>query len=82
MSRYRVENEPYAGMLRRMLGAFAKRVAATDPNDLRHFADLERHVAEARATAVAGLREQGYSWAEIGRGLKVTKQEAQRRYGK
>jgi hypothetical protein len=82
MSRYRVENEPYAGMLRRMLTAFGKRVGDTDPNDLRHFTDLERQIAAERANAVAQLRTQGYSWSEIGKGLGVTKQEAQRRYGK
>lgn len=82
MGRYRVENEPYAGMLRRMLSSFAKRVGATDPNDLRHFADIDRWNSEARATAIADLKAQGYSWSEIGRGLGVTKQEAQRRYGK
>jgi hypothetical protein len=38
---------------------------------------------DALQTAVDGMREQqGYSWADIGEGLGITRQAAQQRFGR
>lgn len=42
---------------------------------------LEDHVTRAIHTAVTGLRTAGYSWAEIGNRLGITRQAAQQRFG-
>jgi hypothetical protein len=76
-----VENAPYAAMLRRMLRSYARRVAAGDVEALRDLVLLPAEVDAMVRTAVAGLRECGYSWSEIADRLGVTKQAAQMRYG-
>jgi hypothetical protein len=42
---------------------------------------LADEIDGAIAEAVKGLRECGYSWAEIGSRLAVTRQAAQQRWG-
>lgn len=48
---------------------------------LEAFADLVTEARAAEAQAVAHLRDQGYSWTDIGRALGITKQSAQQRFG-
>ena len=42
---------------------------------------LADEIDAARAEAVKGLRAYGYSWAEIGSRLGITRQAAQQRWG-
>jgi hypothetical protein len=77
----RKENPEYAEMVRRILGAWGRRVAAGDIEHLMLFREILDAAERDLTTAVAGLRGQGYSWADIGRGLGMTKQGAHRRFG-
>jgi hypothetical protein len=77
------EPEEYFGFLRRMIAAFGRRIADADPEDLAFLISLRDEVENAIGTAVRGQRKNhGTSWAEIGRGVGVTRQAAQMRYGK
>lgn len=76
-----VETPEYAAMLRRMIRAYGRRVAQESEVDLGEMLQLREELEKAIATAVAGQRELGQSWAYIGRGLGVTRQAAQMRYG-
>jgi hypothetical protein len=76
-----VENDEYAAFARRILAAYARRIATGDIESLTLLADLGTDVESAMRAAVIGLREHGYSWAEIGIRLRVTCQAAQQRWG-
>jgi hypothetical protein len=75
--RRRVENDEYARFIRRVVRAFARRVAAGDVDALADMTGLATELAEAIGHAVIGLRAAGYSWAEIATRLGVTRQAAQ-----
>ena len=79
--RRRVENDEYASFIRRVTRAHAKRVAAGDIDALVDMTGLATELDEAIALAVLGLREAGYSWADIAARLGVTRQAAQQRWG-
>jgi hypothetical protein len=74
------EGSEYGAFIRRVLRAYSRRVAAGDVETLRDLAALADHVDQAITEAVAGLRDQGYSWSEIGARLGVSKQAAQQRW--
>lgn len=76
-----VENDEYAGFVRRIVTAHARRVAHGDPEALRDLLDLETHLRDALTHAVAGLRVAGYSWAEIAARTGTTRQAAHARWG-
>ena len=75
------ENDEYARFLRRVIAAYSRRVASGDieaiGSMLRLSADLDRATTEA----ITGLRQVGYSWADIGLRLGITRQAAQQRWG-
>ena len=48
---------------------------------LADMADLAAEIDTAIGQAVTGLRDRGYSWAEIGTRLGITRQAAQQRWG-
>jgi hypothetical protein len=76
-----VENSQFAAFTRRILTAYARRVAT---GDVEALADLTRLVADvdtAVNVAVTGLRSFGYSWAEIAHRLGISRQAAQQRWG-
>ncbi|GEM_PF-1441010 len=75
-----VENADYASFARRILRAYARRVAAGDIEALRSLVLLPSDVDAITRTAVRGLREFGYSWTEIADRLGVSRQAAQMRY--
>ena len=75
------ENDEYAAFARRVLRAYARRVADGDVEALTLMTDLADEIDTAIAQAVTGLRAFGYSWAEIGSRLGVTRQAAQQRWG-
>src|SRR5690349_20490374 len=76
-----VENDEYAAFIRRVIAAYARRVAASDVEALRDLVALSVELDQALIVAVHGLRGFGYSWAEIGTRLGVSKQAAQQRWG-
>ena len=76
-----VENGEYAAFARRVLRAYARRVADGDVEALTVMLGLSAEIDTAISQAVTGLREFGYSWAEIGSRLGITRQAAQQRWG-
>ena len=76
-----IENDDYAAFTRRVLRSYARRVALGDIEALEAMTGLADDIDTAIAHAVAGLRARGYSWADIGNRLGVTRQAAQQRWG-
>ena len=76
------ENDEYAAFARRVLRAYARRIATGDVEALTLMTGLAEEIDTAIGQAVAGLRGFGYSWAEIGSRLGVTRQAAQQRWGR
>ena len=77
-----VENDEYARFVQRVMRAYARRVAAGDVDALADMTGLATQLDEAIAQAVIGLREAGYSWAEIAARLGVSRQAAQQRWSR
>jgi hypothetical protein len=76
-----VENDDYAAFARRILRAYARRIADGDIEALIAMTGLAAEIDAAIGQAVTGLRAIGYSWAEIGARLGITRQAAQQRWG-
>ena len=76
-----VDNDEYAAFARRVLRAYARRVATGDIDALTAMTDLSEEIDTAIGQAVTGLRAFGYSWADIGTRLGITRQAAQQRWG-
>ena len=76
-----VENDQYAAFTRRIVAAYARRVASGDVEALPDMVALSAHLDVAIGQAVQGLRGFGYSWAEIGARLNLTRQAVQQRWG-
>jgi hypothetical protein len=75
------ENPEYAAFARRILRAYSRRVATGDVESLTDLISLADDINDAIQQAVNGLRPAGYSWAEIGTRLGITRQAAQQRWG-
>ena len=76
-----VDNDEYAAFARRVLRAYARRVATGDIDALEAMTGLSEEIDTAIGQAVTGLRSFGYSWADIGTRLGITRQAAQQRWG-
>jgi hypothetical protein len=76
-----VENDQFDAFARRILAAYARRVADGDIEALRSLSGLASDVDGLTRTAVTGLKQFGYSWSEIADRLGVAKQTAFERYG-
>ncbi len=76
-----VENTDYASFATRILAAHGKRVAEGDIEALPELVELGVQLEDAITTAVTGLRDRGYSWAEIASRLGITRQAAHQRWG-
>ena len=76
------ENSEYAAFARRVLRAYSRRVAVGDVEALTGLISLADDINEAIDHAVHGLREAGYSWADIGSWLGISRQAAQQRWGR
>jgi hypothetical protein len=74
-------NEEFDAFTRRILRAYARRVATGDVEALRSMATLSAEVDAVITLAVLGLRKVPYSWSEIGDRLGTSRQAAQMRYG-
>ena len=77
-----VENDEYGAFVRRILCAYSRRVANGDVEALVLITGLADELDAAVAKAVNGLRACGYSWAEIGPRLGISRQAVQQRSGK
>ena len=77
------ENAEFDAFVRRILRAYARRVAAGDVEALASLTALSAEIDAVTRLAVAGLRGRPYcySWSEIAARLGVSKQAAQMRYG-
>ena len=75
------ENDEYAAFLRRAIRAYSRRVASGDIDAIADMAALADDLDVAIRDAITGLRAQGYSWADIGARLGITRQAAQQRWG-
>lgn len=76
------DNREFAAFSRRIMRAYARRVAVADPAALAELVELRTAVDAAIAAAVDGLRAEGFSWGEIGRELGLTRQAVQQRFGR
>ncbi|MEU8427524.1 hypothetical protein [Micromonospora sp. NPDC048887] len=76
-----VENDAFAAFARRIIRAHGRRVATGDVEALRDLVALSSVIDDAIGEAVVGLRQFGYSWAEIGSRLGISRQAAQQRWG-
>jgi hypothetical protein len=76
-----VENDEFAAFTRRIIRAHGRRVATGDVEALRDLVALSTVIDDAIGQAVTGLRAFGYSWAEIGNRLGISRQAAQQRWG-
>ena len=73
--------EPYLDQGGLVLHAYSRRVGDGDVEALALMLGLVEEIDTAIAEAVRGLRAYGYSWAEIGARLGITRQAAQQRWG-
>jgi hypothetical protein len=76
-----VENPEYAAFARRVLREYARGITAGDIESLILMAQLSDTIDASIRGAMTGLREHGYSCAEIGARLGVTRQAAHQRWG-
>lgn len=76
-----VENDEFAAFLRRVLRAYARRIASGDIDAITELNGLAEETETVLGKAVIGLHLLGYSWAEIGQRLGVTRQAAHQRWG-
>jgi hypothetical protein len=76
-----VRNSEFDGFARRIVRAYARRVAAGDIEALLALRQPASTVETATADAVQGLRALGHSWADIADRLGMSRQAAQTRWG-
>ena len=76
-----IENDAYAAFTRRVIRAYARRVATGDVEALTDLVGLSNQLDTAILQAVTGLRTCGYSWTEIAARLGITRQAAHQRWG-
>jgi hypothetical protein len=76
-----VENPQFDAFARRIVRAYARRVANGDIEALSALRHLSTTVDTATRDAIQGLRAFGYSWSDIAARLGVTRQAAQMRWG-
>ena len=76
-----VESDESGAFVRRVLHAYGRRVQDGDVEALVLLIGLAEEIDAAMSEAVKGLRAHGYSWAEIGARLGISRQAAQQRWG-
>lgn len=74
MASKEVENREYAAFCMRVVKSLGDRVGDGDTEDLQFIRQLAEVVEEAEGRAVLGLMAQGYSYAEIGAALGISRQ--------
>jgi hypothetical protein len=76
-----VENDEFAAFAQLIIRAHGRRVAHGDVEAPRALLALSTVLDHALGQAVIGLRGFGYSWAEIGDRLGITRQAAHQPWG-
>ncbi len=76
-----VENDAYAAFARRIVRAYARRVANGDIEALADMTTLAADIEAAIRAAIIGLRNYGYSWTDIAARLGISRQAARQRWG-
>jgi len=76
------ETPEYAAFCRRVIRAYARRVAAADEVDLGDMIQVRDEMDAAIQAAIDGMRDRGRSWSYIGKGLGTSRQAAQQTYGR
>jgi hypothetical protein len=77
-----VENDDYGRFLRRVLMAYRRRIAAGDLTALADMSGLIAFTEEQLGNAARALvDDRGYSWADVGAALGVSRQAARQRWG-
>lgn len=74
------DHSEFLSFARRIIRAAARRVGDADPEDLAEMLALRAALDEAIEAAVAGMRGNGFSWAEIARATGTTRQAAHARW--
>jgi len=74
------ENDEYAAFLRRVLRAYARRIAVGDIDSFAQMAAIAAEMDDILRQAVTGLRAAGFSWADIGGRTGTTRQAAWKRW--
>jgi hypothetical protein len=77
-----VENDEYVAFVRRIIRAYARRIASGDVEALRDMVGLAGLLDDAISEAVTGLHKTGYSWEQIADRLGITRQAAYKRWGR
>lgn len=75
-----VENDEFGAFARRIIRAYGRRISTGEVEALRDLLALSEEIERATDNAVEGLRDSGYSWAEIAARLDITKQAAHQRW--
>ena len=81
MAKREVQNSEYAAFVGRIIRGFGKR-AAGDVDVLPALLQAREQLDAAIQAAVEGCREEGFSWAEIGQRVGLTKQACYQRWGR
>jgi hypothetical protein len=76
-----VENDDYARFVRRVIAAYGRRIASGDIEGLATLAELAHELDDVLEHAILGLRDSGFSWADIATRLDITRQAAHQRFG-
>lgn len=71
------DTREYASAAVRFNRGLGARVAAGDVASLEEFARVDESLRAAKVAAIDGLRAFGYSWADIGAAVGMTRQSAQ-----
>jgi hypothetical protein len=75
-----VENDDYAVFVRRVITAYGRRIASGDIEGLATLAELGHELGDVLEHAILGLRDSGFSWADIATRLGVSRQAAHQRW--
>lgn len=75
------ENGEFASFAGRIIRAYGRRIAAGDVEALPELAKLQRDMDVVMGQAVVGLKQAGYSWADVAERLGTSRQAAHQRFG-
>jgi len=80
--RREVDFAEFLAFMRRIIRKAGVRAAGGDPEGLAELSAIAGELEAATRVAVAGLRAEGFSWADIGTACGVSKQAAAQRWGR
>lgn len=81
--RRQYDTDEFMKFARRIIRRAGERVADGDTADLALLVEVRKELEEIEARTVAAMRARyGFSWAEIGRDIGVTRQAAEQRYNR